>query len=315
MKKRVFLILLCTVSSVIIFPLTASADTGPKPSVKVSFKNLGDELCYATLLSKTPSTGPASVWDGIEENARHNENESYSYEELDYKTWKAFVDYKDADGFYFLQCGWQINESKSLDWAYYPPEIFKILLYFPESNTFAVSKIYERYAFDSYFTVDMSGSVIAAVDRPEYTEELKTPSYNEIGITAEKDYNLKQEIISLAIRIVLTVILETVIALIFGYRKKKQLLLIFGVNAVTQLILNILLNTAGVKSGYSQYIITYILLELAVFIYEAVVYSAFLDRFSDKTKGRKLCVIYALTANVCSFAAGTALAKLFPMFF
>lgn len=312
MKKKVIL-LLCAVSLLMLFPFPASADTGPKPSVKISFKNLGDELCYATLLSKTKSTGPASVWDGRDENARHNENESYSYSELDYKTWKAFVDYNDADGFYFLQCGWQINEIKSLDWTYYPPEIFKILLYFPESNTFAVSKIYERYAFDSYFTVDMSGSVIAAVDRPEYTEE--TNSYNEIGITAEKSYNLNKEIIYLAIRIAITVILETAIALIFGYRNKKQLLLIFGVNAVTQLLLNISLNSVSLKSGYTEYIITYALLELAIFIAEAVIYSAFLNKLSNKPKKRGLPMLYALCANACSLAAGIALARLIPVIF
>lgn len=307
-----FLLLLCAVSFLLIFPLTASADTGPKPSVKVTFNWLGDELCYATLLSKTDSTGPASVWDGTEENARHNENESYSYAELDYKTWKAFVDYKDADGFYFLQTGWKINETKSLDWAYYPPEIFKILLYFPESNTFAVSKIYERYAFDSYFTVDMSGSVIAAVDRPEYSE---AESYNEISITAERDYNTKREILSFALRIALTVVIETAVAFLFGYIAKKQLLLIVGVNAVTQLILNIMLNTVCLNSGYSEYIVTYILLELAVFVTEAVIYSVFLNKLSDKPKKRGIAVIYALAANACSFAAGLALSKIIPTVF
>ncbi|MGN0494359.1 MAG: hypothetical protein ACI4F7_11975 [Acutalibacteraceae bacterium] len=312
MKKKVIL-LLCAVSLFMLFPFPASADTGPKPSVKVSFKSLGDELCYATLLSKTESTGPASVWDGTKEDARHNENEYYSYSELDYKTWKAFVDYEDSDGFYFLQLGWRINETKSLDWAYYPPEVFKILLYFPESNTFAISKIYERYAFDSYFTVDMSGSVIAAVDRPEYTEE--TNSYNEIGITAEKSYNIKQEILSLIIRIAVTVMLEAAIALIFGYRNKKQLLLIFSVNAVTQLMLNISLNAAFLKSGYSEYIITYALLELAIFIAEAVIYSAILDRLSDKPKGLKSCLLYALCANACSLAVGLGLARLVPVIF
>ena len=312
MKKRMFFVLLCAVSLLLIFPLTASADTGPKPSVKVTFNGLGDELCYATLLSKTDSTGPASVWDGRDENARHNENESYSYAELDYKTWKAFVDYKDADGFYFLQTGWQINKTKRLDWVYYPPEVFKILLYFPESNTFAVSKIYERYAFDSYFTVDMSGSVIAAVDRPEYSE---AEPYNEIGITAEKDYDTKQEMLSFALRIALTVLIETAVALLFGYRAKKQLLLIVGVNAATQLILNILLNAVCLKSGYSEYIITYILLELAVFAAEAVIYSVFLNKLSDKPKKRGIAVIYALAANACSFTAGLLFSQIIPSVF
>lgn len=159
----------------------------------------------------------------------------------------------------------------------------------------------------------MSGSVIAAVDRPEYTEE--TNSYNEIGITAEKSYNLIQEIISLAVRIAITVILETALALIFGYRKKKQLLLIFGVNAVTQLLLNISLNGVSLKSGYTEYVITYALLELAVFIAEAIIYSAFLDKLLSKPKRRGLCVIYAFCANACSLALGLALAKLIPVIF
>ena len=30
----------------------ASADTGSKASVRINFENMGDELCYGTLLSK-----------------------------------------------------------------------------------------------------------------------------------------------------------------------------------------------------------------------------------------------------------------------
>ena len=41
-------------------------------------------------------------------------------------------------------------------WTYYSPKSFKILLYFPEQGVFVTSGIYERYAFDSYYTVDMS---------------------------------------------------------------------------------------------------------------------------------------------------------------
>lgn len=57
-----------------------------------------DEEYYATLLSESKSTGPASVYDG-----------SYAfYQEGDeeYEIWKRFVEYQDSDGFYFLQEFW-----------------------------------------------------------------------------------------------------------------------------------------------------------------------------------------------------------------
>ena len=54
--------------------MTVRADMGPKPSVQITFKGLGDELCYGTLLSKDISTGPSTAWDGTEEDARHNGN-------------------------------------------------------------------------------------------------------------------------------------------------------------------------------------------------------------------------------------------------
>jgi hypothetical protein len=42
--------------------------------------------------------------------------------------------------------------------GYYPPEDFKILLYFPADDRFAVSEeACERYAFDSYYQVNLSG--------------------------------------------------------------------------------------------------------------------------------------------------------------
>ena len=76
--------------------MKASADTGPKPSVRVTFENMGDELCYGTLLSKTPSTGPARAWDGTEDGKPifNGANET---------VWRAFTEFKDEDGFYFLQ--------------------------------------------------------------------------------------------------------------------------------------------------------------------------------------------------------------------
>ena len=131
--QTVFLLILCAVMIAVGFPVTVRADMGPNPSVRIHFENMGDELCYGTLLSKTKSTGPASAWDGIEYHAKHNENKSYSYAAFDYETWKVFAEYQDEDGYYFLQEGWKVSETKKIEWTYYPPQSFKILLYYPET--------------------------------------------------------------------------------------------------------------------------------------------------------------------------------------
>lgn len=124
MKKRKALLLIAAFMIVsTLMTVTVFADTGPKPSVHVSFENMGGEPCYATLLSKTASTGPFYVWDGNEEHI------DLSYGFITEDVWRAFVEYDDPDGYFFLQRAvWKVSVSKDLTWGYYPPESFKILL-------------------------------------------------------------------------------------------------------------------------------------------------------------------------------------------
>ena len=306
---QIMVMLLCTVLIVMNFAITANADMGPKPSVRVSFENMGDELCYGTLLSDRTSTGPSSAWDGVSENSgKYKENEQYSYVTLDYAIWKAFVEYEDADGYYFLQEGWQVNETKEMAWTYYPPYSFKILLYYPETQTYAVSGIYERYAFDSYYTVDMDGVNIGSV---EYNEELSTNEH----IEAYRSYNYRQELLSLAARIIITIVIEMAVALLFGFRKKKQLLVLAAANIITQIVLNVLLNVINYNSGPHAFVFCYILFEIIVFAFEAVLYSTLLKKVSEQPKKNWYYVLYALVANAVSFGTGFIAAQMLPGIF
>ena len=304
---KVLTMLLCTVMVIMILPITANADTGPKPSVRITFENLGDELCYGTLLSSRESTGPSSAWNGNEEDARHNENPNYSYQTFGYDIWKAFVDYAENDDFYFLQEAWQINETKELAWTYYPPNECKILLYFPETGEFSVSGVYERYAFDSYFTVNMDGVKLSV----DYNEELSSDE----RINAFKSYNYTVEIVSLVARIIITIIIEMAIALLFGFRRKKQLLLLIGVNTATQIILNVLLNVINYNSGELAFVVFYILFEIAVFVIEAILYCTIMKKISEQPKKNWFYVLYALIANAASFGAGFVVAQMLPGIF
>lgn len=303
---------LCAVILCSLLCIPASADTGPKASVHIDFKNMGDELCFGTLLSEKSSTGPSSAWDGNEEHAYHSENESswyYGNALLDYKTWKKFVDYANEDGYYFLQENvYKVSETKEIHWGYYPPDKFKILLYYPETDTFVVSGVCERYAFDTYYTVDMDGINIGNV---EYDEGAS----NNDRLIAHKTYMWKNELFSLLIRIALTIAIEMCVALLFGFRQKKPLIFLAIVNVTTQIILNVILNFVNFRSGPWAEIAAYINLELAVFAIEAVLFCIFMNRYAKKPHRKAFYIVFSLVANLVSFGMGLALAECIPSIF
>lgn len=218
------------------------------------------------------------------------------------------MNYKDPDGYYFLQRSWKVSESKELAWTYYPPDDFKILLYYPETETFVSSGIYARYAFDTYYTVDMDGVDIGSV---EYNDDLST---NE-RIEAYRSYNYRQEMLALGARIVLTILIEMMVALLFGFRQKKQLLILAVVNIITQIILNVLLNVINYNSGPLAFTFFYVLFELIVFALEAVLYCTILKRLSEKKKEDAYYILYSFVANLISFGAGLFLAAKLPGMF
>lgn len=316
--------------------MKASADTGPKPSVRVTFENMGDELCYGTLLSKTPSTGPARAWDGTEDGK--------FYEGADEAVWRAFTEFKDEDGFYFLQWFWRADENKALNWAYYPPQTFKILLYYPDratksgaadnsaggatrdsktsaaSGAFCVSAVLKKYAFHSYFTVNMAdiadntgGNLITATPLP---------------VTQNYDYSA--EILGFFVRFIVTLGVETLLALAFGLRTKRAFFTVLAANGATQVALNILLNVQLHFNNVYRMFPLYFFAELFVFVAEAVLYCFILGKrknggesgSADENGGKvaivyskKRLILYAFTANLISFCIGLPLAILLPAVF
>ena len=289
MKRKLSKLIIVFLCMVMLFPIGVNADTGPKPSVRIKFENMGDELCYGTLLAKEESTGPASAWDGKEENIY------LSF--VDRDIWEAFVNYEDSDGYYFLQWAWIVSDTKELAWTYYPPNEFKVLLYYPETNTFMVSDVCKRYAFDTYYTVDMDGIEIGSI---KYDENLSSNQRLETF----KSYEFKNEVKALGCRMLITVVVEVLIGLLFKFRNKELLYILF-INVITQIILNVLLN---IYTGFGYYFV-YLSLELLVFVIEAIFYCLMFK------KKKWHCVLYSVVANVSSFVIGLYLANLFPGIF
>lgn len=303
MKKTTLRALLFLLILTLLLPCTALADTGPKPSMSFTLRGMPQEEYYVTILSQVESTGPHSAYDTNGNDAPPQWALSGSRSELDYSVWQKFVDYQDADGFYFLtdlleKC----SGDTSILWGYYPPETVKLLLYFPGSDTFLESGIYERYAFHSSFTLDLGGVSPTEAAQP---------------LALQKSAGVTSQLLPFLARLALTLVVELGLALLFGYRSRRQILHIIAVNAATQVLLNIGLFLAGSQMGYFSLCLLYLLLELLIFVAEALLYRRLLLTADERgdSKVRRRVVLYALAANAASFGAGLLLSRFVPFLF
>lgn len=274
----IVLLLLAMFSS---FPVTANADTGPKPKVTVTIdapkELLASGNLYITLLSKSKYSGPH----------RYDDDTPYSTEK-DQQIDDAFAAYADKDGFYYLHLCRQLTEDATFTWGYYPPSPFKIAVYNVQTQKiYCYEEILERYAFSSYYKLSFDGE--------NFTSKII------------KNYDYFGEICKLILRIALTFAVEVGIAFLFGYRK-TQITIIIIVNLITQIALNVALNAINYNSGSFAMLLTYILAEICIVFAEMLCYCTIIP-IVDKRKGIKskiffIPVIYAIIANVASFGIG-----------
>lgn len=280
-------------SSLFILPL--SADTGPKPSLRIRFENMPDAVFYGTILSDGKSPSP----DLLERE------ESEGLEAAR----EAISAYEDEDGFLFdayaIAC---VSETGTLSWTYYPPERFKVLLYFPETERITVSEICQRYAFDTYYTVDMKGTDMDAL---RYDEAMS----NDDRISAYRSYEVGQELLGLISRIVITLAAEMLLAFLLGFSERRALLLLLWVNLATQVLLNLFLNLIHFLEGNDAFVIGYILLELLVFATEAFLYCRLMKTRENAPRSNRFYIGYAFAANLFSFVAGLGTALYLPEVF
>ncbi len=286
-----FLFFLLFVSPVVVF-----ADMGPKPSIDIMFENLNQRI-YVTLLSEDKSTGPYSVFD--EEHETLDDVFETFGNGLEKEDYLRFIEYEDQDGFYFLKIVWVITpENNVLHWGYYPPSCFKILLFDPLTDTFLSGAKTQRYAFKSYFKVDL---------------ENFEPTVEEILPPAVRNYDYAGEIGSLLVRIILTVFIELGVAVLFFFGKKVFLKIVF-VNVVTQVLLNLFLNWIYYQNGSLAYGMAYLPLEFLIILIESVVYSILFTKTAIKRPVLK-AILYSVFANAASFAVGILLWRYLPFAF
>ena len=281
--KRIAAIIACLLMLALL-PTAAFADMGPKPSVRIGIEGLDPDVpCWGTLLSEEASTGPSRAYDG--ENARVGE----AGEDV----WRAFVDYEDPDGYYFLQELWPCSEDGRLWWTYYPPEEFKLLLYFPETGEFVSSGKCSAYAFTSWFDARLSDGELAL----------------------SKSYDYSGAIVNFAVRCALTVALECAAAyFLFRLRTPGRLKAVAAVNVITQLALNLVVNIIAYLAGSFMIAFRFFLLECLVFAAEGALYDMFFRRAGEPVPVKR-CWALSLVGNLMSYALGLWLAYAVPGLF
>lgn len=293
MKKRFWMMLILVALAAMLLPQTVLANSPPMPPMtpftKVRFTGYASEGFYATLLSRDSVSGSASAYDEARGNAAYAEGDP------DYEIWRKFAAYADSDGYYFLQKFWRCTGHGSFRWEETQPESFKILLYFPKTDSFAVSKPYETYSLYSNYVVNLKRADTTAT-APRAT------------LVARKDADYAGEIMSFAGRVLLTIAIELAIALLFGYHAIKQIAFIATVNVITQILLNAILLVANLWQNLLVFMGACLAAELLVFTIEAVVYFRRMQKYSPKPIKRGLTILYAFVANLASLVGGVVFA-------
>lgn len=271
----------------------AFADFGPKPSVVVEFENAGDQEYYVTLVAKEDKLGSPYSRVTAEDQPETD----------DIAIWNRLVAYEDPDGMVFAGNVQKLKGDGAYVWGYYPPSEFRVLIYFPDTDSFVESsEILEQYAFDSYYQMDFN-------DLPENWNDAVA------AIPVTRKYNLLWQITAFLLRLAVTVAVECLLAVLFGFKGKRQMLLVLAVNCATQLAMNLLILDESVGL-FVFYVLQYALIEVGVILAEGLVYCLALPKLATPEQNRNIHPIaFAFFGNVASFSLGFLLSNWFPMLF
>ena len=271
----------------------AFADFGPKPSVVVEFENAGDQEYYVTLVAKEDKLGSPYSRVTAEDQP---ETDGIAI-------WNRLVAYEDPDGMVFAGNVQKLTGDGAYVWGYYPPSEFRVLIYFPDTDSFVESsEILEQYAFDSYYQMDFN-------DLPEKWNDAVA------AIPVTRKYNLLWQITAFLLRLAVTVAVECLLAVLFGFKGKRQMLLVLAVNCATQLAMNLLILDESVGL-FVFYVLQYALIEVGVILAEGLVYCLALPKLATPEQNRNIHPIaFAFFGNVASFSLGFLLSNWFPMLF
>ena len=287
---KVFAVMLFSTVAAIMLTVSASADSGPKPSIDLTVKNVGSEPCYATMLTdegigyrSIHSVGSRdNVTDTYMDNFHRNKEDII----IDDPIYHKFAEYAETDGFIFNEWYAQLDRGDNqIRWGYRTPHAFRLVLYYPESDRFEASAVCECAVFNCFFYAELSD--------------------NGDIVRIYEDDNIGYRILSIKVLIAVNLLIELGIAWLFKLRKSNHIITIIIVNVITQGSLIIWLNVSILNHGFGIVeFFGYLLAETFILFAETVAYSVLFRR----DERMKYVPLYGFLANIASFLIGSPLA-------
>ena len=266
--KRIQRLLLCVLLCLAVLPVSASADTGPKPAVTITVVNAPAGDYYLDLLIQDPGDYPnidpeaydPTLLDGL----RSWEGEGW---------WPALLEGTDVPLFGDLTPG----EDGTHRFTYHGlPRTFRIAVSSAQGAQ-ATESSFTRTVFYTHLTYNWATNTI-------------TKATSTVG------FYLTQFLSTL----IPTLLVEGALLWLFGFRSRQDWLVFALVNLATQLGLHAALgSTMMATGGHYFYYLMILPLEAIVLVVEIVAYRILLQEHST---GRR--VGYAVCANAASYAVG-----------
>ena len=291
MKRRfisivsVFLFILTTAG------LTASANSPPEPDFELYFSGI-EGTCYMTLLNrdKKDEWGIHHVSENGKRDPEVFDFELFGYRKADEiadPVFQAFYNYKDPDGYYFVQQMADLTDKTSIFKVEYPHE-FKILLYYPDSGKFASSEKLEAFSYYNCFHISVENDEIVSVT--------KSTKYAEHGMNVG-------DMLYILCLLIQTIIIEILVASPFGFRRKKQVLTIFLTNLLTHPLMMGMIMVVNPSLHESVFSFPFAFFEIGVAVIESLVYLWLFPKFEkERTVKKWLIIVYVFTANLVTYA-------------
>ncbi|MBP3398560.1 MAG: hypothetical protein J6K75_02265 [Erysipelotrichaceae bacterium] len=273
MMRRMKSCLVCLIL-LMSFVLPVYADMGPKPSVHVDVE-CDEETYYMTLLTERRQYGPYREY----ESTASNDSEENPIK-------GKFKEYAFQDEFYLVGDIEQLSHDDTYSWTYMAPETFKILVYFPSTDSFLCSEAMSRYAYQSTYqlVIDVESGIF----------------------DLSQNYDYSGLLVSFLFCFSMTLLIEIMIGLSFNFRAKNELQIIVMVNTVTQILLHAFIHFMLYQRDNFTAAFCYLMAEVVVFVLESFIYCQTLPK-------KKHPVLYALVSNFISFVTGVFLVFLSGM--
>lgn len=272
MRKLAILIFLGVVIN-LLSPYAANADIGPKPSIKLIVLNPPKDEYYLDLLINYDSKHP---YINIDEHDELDKNIINILQKYNVDGWRPALVTGTKVPLFGKLTGVKEGDTIVHEFHYLgTPDRFKVIIVEKSGNVIVSENIIKRKAFDSTVYYDYNSN--------RMWESSTILAY------------IKQFVITFSA----TLIIEGAILILFRFSLKVNLKPFVLVNLLTQILLTMIVFSAMYFAGSMAAFLIYIPFEIVVLIIESKLYKKYLVNHSIRRR-----VVYAIVANVISFAVG-----------